>query len=159
MNKKIKRILIILLSIILVILIALLILNSKKIKSFDIEEEYYEKNELIEINKKELEQLEKDKKSFVLFIYLPGCTSCAAFSEVLDKFMSKNNITVYKTEIKYAKETSIGKKVKYAPSFVVYKEGKIVAYLDATKDKDKPYYEDVNKFTNWFIKYVNLKVA
>ena len=159
MNKKIKRILIIILSIILVILIALLILNSKKIKPIDIDSEYYENNELIEIDKEELEQLEKDKKSFVVFVYLPGCTSCAAFSEVLEEFQSKNNITIYKIQIKDAKETSIGKKVKYAPSFIVYKEGKIVAYLDATKDKDKPYYESNEKFTEWFIKYVNLWVA
>ena len=159
MTKNIKRILIAVLSIVLIILIVLLISNTKKIKPIDIDSEYYGNNELIEINKKELQQLEKDKKSFVLFIYLPGCTSCAEFSKVLDEFQTKNNITIYKTEIRYAKETTIGKKVKYAPSFVVYKDGKFVAYLDATKDKDKPYYESNEKFTSWFTKYINLKVA
>ena len=160
MTKSIKKLIIILLVLILIILVSLLILNSnKKAKPIDIEEKYYNTNELIDINKKELEKLEKDKESFVLFIYLPGCTSCAAFSEVLKEFQEKNNITIYKTEIKYAKDTSIGKKVKYAPSFVVYKEGKYISYLDPTKDQDLPYYEDVYKFTKWFKKYVNIKVA
>ena len=160
MTKNLKKIIIILLFLILIVLVSLLILNSnKKIKPIEIEEEYYNNNELIDINKKELEELEKEKKSFILFIYLPGCSSCAAFSEVLKEFQEKNNITIYKTEIKYAKDTSIGKKIKYAPSFVVYKEGKYISYLDPTKDADLPYYEDVNKFTDWLIKYVILKVA
>ena len=157
MKKKLIIIILILLVLGIIISIVLLLNNNKEIESFNLNKEYYSNNELININKKELEKLEEDEKSFVVFVYLPGCSSCAEFSEILDSFMTTNNITVYSIEIKYAKETSIGKKIKYAPSFIIYKNGKIVSYLDASKDEDKPYYQDVDKFTSWFTKYVNIK--
>ena len=110
-----------------------------------------------ELDLEGLEKLIEDKESFGVFVYLPGCTSCAAFSDVLNDFQKQNTITFYKTQIKYAKETDIGNKIKYAPSFVIFKEGKIVGYLDAESDEDLPFYETVENFKEWLTKYINLK--
>lgn len=126
-------------------------------KPFDLKDEYYKESKITELDLEGLKKLIDDKESFGVFVYLPGCTSCAAFSEVLDEFQKENTLTFYKTEIKYAKETAIGDKIKYAPSFVIFKEGKIVAYLDAESNKDLPYYKTVKDFKEWLTKYINLK--
>ena len=128
-----------------------------KIDSFDLKEEYYTEARLDEVELDGLKKLIDDKESFGVFVYLPGCTSCAAFSVVLDDFLKDNQVVFYKTQIKYAKETEIGSKIKYAPSFVVFKEGKVVSYLDAESDKDKPVYETKENFKEWLTKYINLK--
>lgn len=113
-------------------------------------------NELVTttIEKDELQQLIDDKKSFGVYVFLPGCSSCAEFREVLKEYQKDHNINYYSTQIKYAKETVIGEKIKYAPSFVIFKEGKIVAYLDAESDDDLPYYKTTDKLHEWLTKYI-----
>lgn len=128
-----------------------------KIDPFDLKEEYYKESKLTEVELDGLNKLIEEKESFGIFVYLPGCSSCAEFSEVLSDFQASNKITFYKTQIKYAKETDIGNKIKYAPSFVIFKEGKIVAYLDAESNDDLAYYETVANFKEWLTKYINLK--
>ena len=92
-----------------------------------------------------------------MYIYLPGCSSCAEFKVVLDEFQKDNKLTFYSTEIANAQKTELNDKIKFAPSFVIYKEGKLVAYLDAQSDKDKDYYKTVDNFKEWLTKYINLK--
>ena len=142
---------------ILLLLLILLSCVACSKKPFDLKDEYYKESKINELDLEGLKKLIDEKESFGVFVYLPGCTSCAAFSEVLDEFQKENTLTFYKTEIKYAKETAIKDKIKYAPSFVIFKEGKIVAYLDAESDKDLPYYKTVKDFKEWLTKYINLK--
>jgi len=128
-----------------------------KIEPFDLKEEYYKESKLTNVDLESLNKLIEEKESFGIFVYLPGCTSCAAFSKVLEDFQKQNTVSFYMTQIKDAKETEIGEKIKYAPSFVVFKEGKVVAYLDAESDKDKKVYESIEEFKSWLTKYINLK--
>ncbi len=144
----------------LIIILALIITCiacDKKIEPFDLKEEYYKESKMIDLEQEDLEKMLDDKESFVMYIYLPGCSSCAEFKEVLTEFQENNKLTIYSSQIKYAKETSIGKKIKYAPSFVVYKDGEIVSYLDAESDDDLPYYKTADSFKEWLTKYINLK--
>ena len=52
------------------------------------------------------------------------------------------------------KETVLNKKIKYGPSIIIVKEGKVVKYLDAEKDSDKILYQDVKKFISWTKEYI-----
>ena len=149
---------------ILLLLVALLLCMACKkeevkeeIKPFDLKEEYYQKSAIKEIDLDGLNKLIDDKESFVVSVYLPGCSSCAEFRVVLDEFLKENQLTLYTTQIEYAKQTEIGQKIKYAPSCVVFKEGKVVAYLDAASDDDEEYYETSANFKEWLTKYINLK--
>ena len=128
-----------------------------KIEPFDLPNEFYEESKTTEIELDKLKELIDNKESFIVSVYLPGCSSCAAFKEVLDAFQKEYKLSFYTTQIKYAKETEIGEKIKYAPSFVVFKEGKVYGYLDAESDKDKAYYESVDKFKEWITKFINIK--
>ena len=151
--KRIFKVLLLLLTVTLCIACK----KEEKIEPFDLKEEYYQESKQIELDLDGLNKLIEDKESFGVFVYLPGCTSCAAFSEVLSEFQKDNTLTFYKTEIQYAKNTDIGNKIKYAPSFVIFKEGEIVAYLDAESDKDKAVYDTVENYKEWLTKYINLK--
>lgn len=115
---------------------------------------YSNNNEIKEITKEEFEKLEEDKKNIAIFVYLPGCTSCAQFNEVLTEFSKNNNVSFYKVKIGDVKDTSIDDAIEYAPSLLLYKEGKVVDYLDALSDDDKPALTTEDGLTKWLEKYV-----
>ncbi len=138
-------------------LIALLLCGcEKKVEPFKLDDEYYNKKEVINVDENDFNKLIKDKKSFVIFVYMSGCLSCSDFDNVLVDFLEENKITIYKIAYADAKETSLKKKILYAPSLVIFKEGKMVAYLDAVSKEDLPYYESSEELKKWFTKYVEL---
>ena len=55
------------------------------------------------------------------------------------------------------KKTSFYKKVEYAPSVLLIKNGKIVAYLDANKDSDLNKYQNPDEFEKWISEYIYLE--
>ena len=55
------------------------------------------------------------------------------------------------------KKTSYYKTVKYAPSILIIKDGKIVTFLDAEKNSDIEKYQDVDKFEKWLNENIYLK--
>lgn len=125
---------------------------------FEVEEELYKKGQLYsDIDSSTLTQMEDDKKSFVLFVYSPGCTACAAFREVLTEFVSKNKLSIYVMPTPEMKKTNIYNYVTYAPTIVIFKDGEIVSYLDAVSDEDMKYYESSDNFKEWLTKYIVLK--
>ena len=48
-------------------------------------------------------------------------------------------------------------KIKYAPSVVIVRDGRVFKYLDANSDEDLNKYQDVEEFENWVKKYINIK--
>jgi len=136
---------------------------SNKSGVFSLDDEYYGNGELVEIESlDELNQMVEDKVSFALFVYMPGCTSCAAFKPVLKSFVSKNEVTVL--EISSAvigddRENSVMTTIEYAPSVILYDKGKPVAALDAMSDDDAVYYKTVEAFSRWWTKYCELKIS
>ena len=73
-----------------IIFLALLLVGcgkdeEKKIEKFYLEDSHYGNAAITEITLEELETLEKEKKNFGVFVYLPGCTSCAQFRTVLEE--------------------------------------------------------------------------
>ena len=49
------------------------------------------------------------------------------------------------------KETSLYDDIKYYPSFVIFKEGKAIDYLDANNENDTNYYKSVKDIERFFI--------
>ena len=140
----------------LIIALMLLLVGCGSKEKFYLEDNYYGDNKLVEINNSELIKLEEDKKDFVLFVYLPGCSSCAEFKTVLEDFLKENNISINTISILENKDTAVEDKVKFAPSFLIYKDGKVVDFLDSNSNEDMPYFKDANNFKNWLEKYVFL---
>lgn len=142
--------------IICLLLISILVLNGCREKTFSLEDKYYVGGMVTELEEEGLDKLIEDEESFAVFIYQPLCAASDAFEKVLKEFIDKYQISFYKMSFANMKETSLGKEIKYYPSFVIYHKGKVVDFLDANSKKDKEYYQDVEGFNNWFKKYVTI---
>lgn len=143
-------------NILLIIALMILLVGCGSKEKFYLEDNYYEDNKIIEISNDDLKKMEEDKKDFVLFVFLPGCSSCAEFKTVLEDFLNNNNISINSISILDSEGTSVEKKVKFAPSFLVYKDGKVIDYLDSNSNEDTPYFKDANNFKKWLENYVFL---
>lgn len=140
-----------------IIILAMLLIGCGKVEKFYLEDSSYEKGVITEITVDEFKKLENDKNNFAIFVYLPGCTSCAQFRTVLDEFVENNEIQFYSISILDVTDTSIDEVVEFAPSMVLYKDGKVVTYLDSVSDDDKPVLTNVDSFKTWLEEYVYLE--
>ncbi len=149
-----KKILILFFSILLILI---LLSMSPREKTFYLNDEYYGHSSLIEIDSDALKTLEEDKRSFAVFVYQPYCTTSYDFNNHVTKFLDTYQMTFHKILFSNIKDTSIANYVKYCPSVVIYQNGQVVAYLDASSNKDMVYYESVKGLKKWFTTYVLLK--
>lgn len=147
---------VVLILLILLITGAILWINLQSNKAFYLNDEYYKKNSLIDINSKELKVLEKDQVSFVVFVYQPLCAASNNFEKIIKEFLEIHKMSFYKLSFSSCQDTKMGNCLKFYPSIVIYQKGEIVTYLDANEDKDFSYYESVEGFKKWFTNYVLL---
>ena len=139
------------------ILIANILIINKKEKVFYLENSYYGKNNMTEININELNKLIDNKESFAVFVYQPLCITSTNFESILKDFLEENKISIYKIAFSNIKNTKIGKTIKYYPSFIIYNKGKMIDFLEANKDEDIKYYTSKKEFESWFTKYIKIK--
>ena len=139
----------------IVIVIILIMFVTGCSTTFSLEEKYYSESNLVEIDPSKFKTLLEDKESFGIFIYDASCISSSEFNKVLLEFSNKYKIYLYKISFQNMKETSLSEKVKFCPSFAIYKNGKLIDYLDASSDEDTDIYKSVDNFSNWFFGYVN----
>lgn len=108
----------------------------------------------------ELNQMEKDKKTFALYVYLPGCASCASFYPIVKEFAETQQIDIYAVDLTvlFHEENSVSKRVTYTPSMFIYEDGEVLAYLDPQSDEDLPIYHSLEALTSWFSEYVDIEI-
>ncbi len=146
----IKKIIIVFVAISLSILLFLTFNN--KTKSIRLNDKYYNSDQLIEIDEKGFQKLEKKRESFILYVYEDcGCTSTIPFDNLVKKFIKEKNISMNMIEFKNIENLSISSKIRYSPTVVIFDKGKIVKYLKADSDKDLIYYQSYEEFENWII--------
>lgn len=136
------------------IVVFLIFQNQSKI--FSLESKYYNTGEKIEINISELEELINDKESFVVLVSQDMCLASSNFEVVINDFLEEYPITIYEINYSELKESDLGDFLEHYPSFVIYKNGKVVDFLDANADEDTDYYKTKEGFKNWVTQYVNL---
>ena len=145
---------VVLILVVAAIVVFLIFQNQSKI--FSLESKYYNTGEKIEINISELEELISDKESFVVFVSQDMCLASSNFEVVINDFLEEYPITIYEINYSELKESDLGDFLEHYPSFVIYKNGKMVDFLDANADEDTDYYKTKEGFKNWFTQYVNL---
>lgn len=155
MKKKWLIISIVALIIVVATIVVFLIFKNQS-KIFSLESKYYNTGEKIEINISELEELISDKESFVVFVFQTMCLASSNFEVVINDFLEEYPITIYEINYSELKESDLGDFLEHYPSFVIYKNGKMVDFLDANADEDTDYYKTKEGFKNWFTQYVNL---
>ena len=71
--------------------------------------------------------------------------------------MKDNNIKFLSIPFEEFKNTYLYDTIKYGPSIVIVKKGKIITYLDANDNEDLEKYQDVSKFKDWISEYIYLE--
>ena len=137
------------------IVVFLIFQNQSKI--FSLESKYYNTGEKIEINISELEELINDKESFVVFVSQDMCLASSNFEVVINDFLEEYPITIYEINYSELKESDLGDFLEHYPSFVIYKNGKMVDFLDANADEDTDYYKTTDGLESWLTTYISLE--
>jgi hypothetical protein len=153
-----KKLLILIPFLMVITLIFFLYLKNNQSKElFYLNEEYYGITALEEVNSDDIKALEKSKKSFVVLVYDPLCSTSFDFSKNVELFINNNKIRIYKILFADIKNTDIANYVKYCPSAVIYHNGKVATYLDSSLEDDTIYYESEKGFGDWLARYIILK--
>ena len=142
--------------ILVIVAIVLFFLLENNNKIFSLESKYYNTGERIEITISDLEKLIDDKESFVVFVSQDMCITSSNFAVVINEFLEKYPIIIYEINYSELKTSNLGDFLEYYPSFVIYKNGSLVDFLDANADEDTNYYKSASDFESWFTSYVSL---
>jgi len=99
-----------------------------------------------------------NKESFGVYVFLTGCTSCASFKPIMEEFLDEYNIQLYSVNymIMESMENLYHTTIKYAPAVMLFKDGELVDYLDASSDDDYYAFKSKDGFGDWFSSYVIL---
>lgn len=98
-----------------------------------------------------LDELAAKKQNFVVYVSLPICNGDAAqFKEYVLDFQRKEKLSFVYLTSDYIKDSFIYETVKYYPSVIIFKEGKIINYLRYDSDEDVEYYKSYDGFAKWF---------
>ena len=139
---------------ILSIFLLIILLTGCTKEKIKLNENYYNNPSFEEIDSKKLNELEDNSESFLVMVYTTGCFSCMDFEKVLTEFTKEYNLNILRININDLENTEILDKIKYTPSLVIYKEGKVYKYLDADSDKDTKYYKNITNLKEWLDKYI-----
>lgn len=151
---KNKNILIIIGIIILITIIISLNLNLKS--KINLSEQYYQYGTIKDITKEELLTKINNKENFILFTNNNFCTFKISCEEIFKESAQELNITILKIPFNEFKTTKLHDTIKFAPSVIIIKDGKIIEYLDPEKNDDLSKYQDKKEFTSWIKEYINI---
>lgn len=132
--------------------------NNDKNNLFSLDSKYYGNSDFIDIDSESLNKLVENKGNFILFVYQPLCAASTSFEAVLTNFAEAYEIGINKIAFSNIKDTLLGEHVKFYPSFVIFKNGEVVDYLDPNDGKDTEIYKNVENLGKWLSSYVNISL-
>ena len=137
---------------VLLIIIIIIITGCTNNSKFYLTDKYYNNGEMISVSPNEI----NNNESFILYTYNNFCALPIHCENIFKEVLEKNKIDALSIPFEDFKETSFYKKVKYAPSVLLIKDGKIIDYLKADSDDDYDKYQKVDVFQEWLEKYIYL---
>lgn len=116
---------------------------------------YIEEEDVIDINT--FKQKLENKETFISFVYLPGCITCANFMPIVKSFVAGNkDLDFYWMNYEtFAKDEPL---VEYAPSIVIVVNGTIVDKLNPNSDEDNDKYKTTLGLSNWINQYIKVNI-
>lgn len=85
----------------------------------------------------------------VVYVYLPGCSSCAKFAPVAAELAGTGQVPTYAVAYGDLPDASLRLLVGHAPGVIAFSDGKPVAWLSADRDEDIPSYRSLEALTSW----------
>lgn len=120
-----------------------------------LDSKFYGKSEFINVKADEFNKI--NDNAYVVYTYNSFCSLAIPCENIFKEVMDKYKLTFYSMGIWEAQKTYIYDTVKYAPSIIIIKDKKVIAYLDAESDEDFIRYQDSDEFEKWLDKYIYLK--
>lgn len=151
MRKKLQLTILILLLIIFASVGVFLYISNRPIK---LSEESYSRGDIISVPIAEVETLANDKKSFLVFISQPECRTADDFEKVINELISQTRLLIYKTDFMYLRDTELAPEVRHYPSLLVFRDGKLLAFLDPSSDADTAAFKNPADLKSWLSKYI-----
>lgn len=125
---------------------------------FALSSEYYGVGEIQTITTDELQTLIDEQKSFGLFVSQPACQASADLEKHLREFLDVHLLKFYEISFSALKDSDIISGLHFYPSFAIFRDGKVIDFLEADSDADASAYTSVDGFTDWFSSYVKLSI-
>ena len=106
----------------------------------------------------ELNELINNKETFALYVYLPGCSSCASFHPYVKQFMELNEIEMYSVNLReiFNDKNVVTERIYSSPSIFIFEGGNLISYLDPASNDDLEYYSSLEGLNKWFIKNIDI---
>lgn len=112
-----KKLLVLIISILLISVIAIVLYT----RMFKVEKPLYTK-----INTEQIENMKKEKKDFVVYLYQDNCAGCKRMKPIINEYIKETNSDIYAVDVNNSddvKYLSNVLQVKKTPTFVFYKNG------------------------------------
>lgn len=104
----------------------------------------------------ELRTMTEEKKSFLLFVSQPECKTAVKLREILQELISEYPIQIFEVSFSELKESGLANEVRFYPSLIVYRQGKIADFLDANDSADTEAYNSLDGLRAWLTNVVIL---
>lgn len=154
MNKKIIPIFSAIIAIFVIIVAGFVIIRDAK---FELEDELYGDGQISNITIDDVKNKVTEHQSFALFVSQPGCRTAEDLRKIIKEFASTNHLTIYEVDYSGLRESNLVPGLKFYPSFVVFRRGKPVDFLEADNSEDVSAYATLDGFSAWFTDHVIMK--
>lgn len=124
---------------------------------FELEDGMYGDGQIINITIDDVKSKIAEHQSFALFVSQPGCRTADDLRKIVKEFASTHHLTIYEVDYSGLRESNLVPGLKFYPSFVVFRRGKSVDFLEADNSEDVSAYATLDGFSAWFTDHVIMK--
>ena len=150
-----KRILFVLVAVV-VLVVGVIVFITQQNSRFMLDEEFYVAS-VDTVSMSEIQKLIDDKKSFLLFVSQPDCRTADDFRIVTQDLIANYPLSVFEISSADFNQDVIENKVRFYPTLMIFKNGKLVDYLESNNDADVAAYTTVGGLKIWLEQNIILK--
>jgi len=154
MNKKIITLFSAIVAVFVIVVAGFMIFRDSK---FELDDNMYGNGQIIDISIDDVKTKVAEHQSFALFVSQPGCRTADDLRAIIKEFASAHHLTIYEVDYSGLRESNLVPGLKFYPSFIVFRRGKPVDFLEADSDKDASAYTGLDGFSAWFTDHIIMK--
>lgn len=127
-------------------------LSTKQTGEFRLSEGNYGEAATPEITAAEFRNLVAEKQSFIVVAHMMLCPAELPLKDVAKRLARGEKLRIYFLNEHEFEQTKLKDEIKYLPTAVVIRDGKVVEFLDAEADEDVEGYQTVEGLKDWLEK-------
>lgn len=126
--------------------------NARQSERFSLSEGNYGEAATPELTAAEFEELVAEKRSFIVVVHMMLCPAELPLKDVAKRLAQEEKLRIYFLNEHEFEQTKLKDEIKYLPTAVVIRDGKVVKFLDAEADEDVGAYQTVEGLKDWLEK-------